>query len=576
MPSALQVDPHQERSDAQVSQPPEHQSLTRSTTRDVFEVFAGLPAIPDARFWLHGLSPFRRRGIGKVAMFLTFQDVSFAYDGSCEPVISRASFTLRPGWTGVLGANGAGKTTLLRLAIGTLTPIYGRIDFSGIGLHCEQRTDVEPAGLQALLSAEDSRAQRLIQLLGLGTDWADRWRTLSHGERKRAQLAMVMHGDPDLLAVDEPTNHLDRETREIVQRALSSFSGIGLLVSHDRDLLDELCGQCLCLEPPGIKLRPGGYTRGVRQMELERTANARERAWAAQEAAHLRREIHARREQAAKAERQRSKRGLAKHDSDARAKVNAARVADHGSGSRIRQLEGRFQQSLDRKQRIVVQREHSMGITLAGQRSPRPRLLWLPEGEISLGQGRALRIPSLVIGPDDRIGVTGPNGSGKSTLLRHILQAMDPAPGMAAHIPQEIDASGSREILGTFKALPSSGLGKAMTIVRRLGSDPIRLLQSAEPSPGELRKLLLASHIGADPCLFILDEPTNHLDLPSIECLEEALRGCRAALLLVSHDQRFLSALTRRSWDIRPMAGAFGRWELTDSALSLEDPLQGK
>ena len=89
-----------------------------------------------------------------------------------------------------------------------------------------------------------------------------------------------------------------------------------------------------------------------------------------------------------------------------------------------------------------------------------------------------------------------------------------------------------------------------MTIVSRLGSRPERLLRSDDPSPGELRKLLLALGMAQEPHLIIMDEPTNHLDLPSIECLEAALSDCHCGLLLVSHDQRFLEALCQQWWVI--------------------------
>jgi ATPase subunit of ABC transporter with duplicated ATPase domains len=92
-----------------------------------------------------------------------------------------------------------------------------------------------------------------------------------------------------------------------------------------------------------------------------------------------------------------------------------------------------------------------------------------------------------------------------------------------------------------------------MTVVSRLGSRPAGLLDSSEPSPGELRKLLLGIGIARHPYLIIMDEPTNHLDLPSIECLEEALAECPCGLLLVSHDRQFLQGLTRIRWNITPL-----------------------
>jgi macrolide transport system ATP-binding/permease protein len=117
-------------------------------------------------------------------------------------------------------------------------------------------------------------------------------------------------------------------------------------------------------------------------------------------------------------------------------------------------------------------------------------------------------------------------------------------------LPQEITAEDSKEILHDIKSLNHEQLGQVMTIVSRLGSRPHRLLDSATPSPGELRKLLLAKGMTQSPYLIVMDEPTNHLDLPSIVALEAALAECPCALLLVSHDQTLLNRLCDTHWQL--------------------------
>ena len=103
-------------------------------------------------------------------------------------------------------------------------------------------------------------------------------------------------------------------------------------------------------------------------------------------------------------------------------------------------------------------------------------------------------------------------------------------------------------MLAEVKALGRESLGRVMTSVSRLGSRPGRLLESESPSPGEMRKILLALGVDRGIHLLAMDEPTNHLDLPGIECLEEALAECPCAMLLVSHDRRFLSKTTDIEW----------------------------
>ena len=142
--------------------------------------------------------------------------------------------------------------------------------------------------------------------------------------------------------------------------------------------------------------------------------------------------------------------------------------------------------------------------------------------------------------------------SARATLLRHILAGIYLASERLVYVPQEITAEESRRILAEVAALPKDRMGQIMTIVSRLGSRPQRLIESNEPSPGEVRKILLAMGIAAQPHLIVMDEPTNHMDLPSITCLEDALGGCPCGLLLVSHDLRFLQTLATINWHIAP------------------------
>jgi ATPase subunit of ABC transporter with duplicated ATPase domains len=123
-------------------------------------------------------------------------------------------------------------------------------------------------------------------------------------------------------------------------------------------------------------------------------------------------------------------------------------------------------------------------------------------------------------------------------------------PSEYLYMPQEIPSDQGRAILSEIRGLPKPRLAEVMAIVRRLGSDPVRLIQSDAPSPGESRKMRIALGIAYAPALIVLDEPTNHLDLPSIIALEEALADCACGLLLVSHDFAFLDKLTTEHWAI--------------------------
>jgi macrolide transport system ATP-binding/permease protein len=495
---------------------------------------------------------------------LKFQNVTFIYDSASEPLFQDVSFHVACGWSGIVGPNGAGKTTLLKLATGLLEPNAGSITAYQNSVYCPQRTDDIPDKFSELIITNTKSAHSIKSRLGICDDWAERWKTVSHGERKRAQIAVALWLRPDVLAVDEPTNHIDSQACEIIAQSLRSFKGVGLIVSHNRELLDLLCQQCLFVEPPGVIVRPGGVTKGMEiakaeQQHLEKQYAQRKLAYKT-----LQREAVRRRELAIKSHKLRSKRGLAKKDHDGREKRDRVRVSgkDGVGGKLQRQLKGRLEQTHKNLENITVKKQHTLGIWLPGSVSQRNFLLELLTGSLSLGGQKQLYYPELHIRPEDRIAVTGPNGAGKSTLIRFIVSSLNILKEHITYVPQEIDLSQSQEILARALALPKDKLGHLLTIVSRLGSRPEKLLNSDEPSPGETRKLLLATGMTHTPHIIIMDEPTNHMDLPSIECLEQALKDCPCSLLLVSHDRYFLSKLTSREWNITPDTNSQGRYIL--------------
>lgn len=485
--------------------------------------------------------------------FLRFLDVTFSYDSSAPQLFRGLDVSFPRGWTGIVGANGNGKTTLLLLACGLLAPTRGRVTGTESALYCPQRTDDPPPMLPDLLAAGDGEACALRGRLGIGEDWPERWETLSHGERKRAQIGVALWRDPPALCIDEPTNHIDAEARLLLAGVLARYRGIGLLVSHDRDLLDTLARRCLFLEPPECEMRQGGYTAAVEAREKERTA-ARERYEEAREALKsLERAAAEKRREAAASRKRLSKRGIAPGDQDSKSRIDAARLTnkDAVSARLARRFQERADRQAERTERLFVGKRTGLGLWFESERARRDALFVLEAARLPLGGGRFLDVPDLAMKPRDRIALTGPNGAGKSALVRRIVAALPLPPERMTYLPQEIDARAGREAAARIRGLPGAELGRVLTVVNLLGSEPERILSSAAPSPGEVRKMILAEGIARVPHLIVMDEPTNHLDLPSVECLTEALRECACGLLLVSHDLRFLADLTTIRWEIR-------------------------
>lgn len=483
-------------------------------------------------------------------MQLSLQSITYTYSSSVEPILHNVSVVFPQGWTGLLGDNGCGKTTLAKIACGQLAPQEGMVTGPSVALLCSQETAFAPENLYDFAAAYDREARDLRRELALEDDMPWRYDELSCGEQKKLQIACALWAKPDVLVLDEPTNHIDAAARSCLMTALRRFDGIGIVVSHDRELLDGLVERCASFEAGAVRVRPGGFTRASGQRDLERSASMRERRRAKEQLDRLMVEKDKRAHEAARADARMSKRRVDPKDRSAKAKIDLARVSgqDGRRGRLSSQLEGRLDAARERLARVRVEKRYDGDLWLDVAPAPRRVLIRSRECDIPCGPG-ALHLPDLYVGNTDHIAVTGPNGAGKSTLLEHLRPHVPD--GIAwLDIPQELDEELAHGVVERVRALSSGERGRVLSVVAQLNSDPARILEGCATSPGEMRKLLLALGVLSSPALIVMDEPTNHLDLHSVEALERALAGYPGALLLVSHDERFLNACTSVRWNI--------------------------
>lgn len=482
-------------------------------------------------------------------MPITAHHLSYTYSGVDTLALDRVSLTLVPGWTGVVGSNGSGKSTLLKIICGLIDPDEGNISSRISGVFCPQSTHKAPPSLEDFAYDYSPMAVRLRYQLEIDDTWFWRFETLSHGERKRIQIACALVADPPLLALDEPTNHLDFDTRELVARTLSTYRGIGVLVSHDRTLLDGLVNCCVFLDQGSATMVPGSYTEAKAQMDLRRKSTIDERRNAQQDLARAQVESARRDGVAARAATRRSARHLDIRDHDGRGKLNLAIYSgqDGKNGKLSAQMAKKIERIEKRVEEAHVVKVYQGNLTLDACPAKRRVLGHLPAGSLPLGRDRMLRYPDLYLGNTDHIGISGRNGAGKSTLLATLLSHVTIEQGVV-FVPQELTSEEGQRLLFEVKNMAPAERGRLLSIVARLNSPPARILEGDDLSPGELRKLMLARGLVTSPHLLVMDEPTNHLDIHSIEALQNVLCGCNCALVLVSHDMPFLNSLTDTQW----------------------------
>jgi len=524
-------------------------------------------------------------------------DVSFAWPDGGD-VFDGLDLAAGVGRTGLVGANGAGKSTLLRLLTGELTPARGSVTVSGaagylpqnITLQRERRVDdvLGIAGVRAALSAIESgdaatehfavigedwdaeeQARATLDRLGLGRVTLDRRvLELSGGETVLLALAAVLVRRPDVLLLDEPTNNLDLEARQALYRAVESWRGVLVVVSHDRALLERMD---TIAELYRGKARSFGGNIGDYEAALAAEQETAERLVRSAES-DLRRQRRELSEARVKLDRrERYGRKMQETKRVPKMVANARKREAQVSAGKHRNLQiDRVKQAQERlgAAEEAVRDDDEIRVDLPATEVPARRgVLTLDEVRPRFGSPVTLHVR----GPE-RMALVGPNGGGKTTLLRTITGELPAVAGQARLavparlLPQRLDVlDPALTVAGNVaRFAPQASPNAVRANLARMLFPGRRADQAvATLSGGELFRATLAALLLAEPApqLLLLDEPTNNLDMPSVRHLTEAVRCFRGALLVASHDVPFLREL------------GLTRWLRLDGGLEEIDPL---
>ncbi|MFI7608258.1 ribosomal protection-like ABC-F family protein [Micromonospora sp. NPDC049366] len=524
--------------------------------------------------------------------FIVCSNLSFSWPDD-TPVFQNLSFTIGGGRTGLVAPNGAGKSTLLKLIAGEFRPTAGSVTVEGTLGYLPQSLplvgdptvaevlEVAPliAALHAIEAGDASeehfttigndwdieeRTRAQLDRLGLGDLAFDRrLDTLSGGQVISLGLAAQLLKQPDVLLLDEPTNNLDLEARHQLYDVLEQWNGCLLLVSHDRALLDRM-DRIAELDRGDVRFYGGNYTDYEAAVQAAQEVAEKNVRNAEQELKREKRELQEARERAARrasnASRNLKNAGLPKIFAGTmkRDAQESAGRANEMHASRVNDAKAR----LDEAGR-ALRNEQKISLELPATNVPAGRTLLAAErmqvryGERSLFAADGVDLT--VRGPE-RIALLGPNGAGKSTLLRLINGDLEPeggqikrADGRIAYLSQRLDLLDlDRTVAENLAAFaPQAPDAQRMNLLARFlfrGSRahlPVGVL-----SGGERLRATLACVLGAEPApqLLLLDEPTNNLDLVSVGQLESALNAYEGALLVVSHDERFLTEIKVNRW----------------------------
>ncbi|MDR1514447.1 MAG: ATP-binding cassette domain-containing protein [Synergistaceae bacterium] len=434
---------------------------------------------------------------------------------------------------GLVGQNGAGKSTLMAVLAGSIEPDCGRTERSGIISVIRQSQD------SGLLRAERSdTAQRERRAFSPGP----LSQNPSGGELTRAAIDAALKARPDILFADEPTTNLDMDGIRRLEGELRAFRGAIVLVSHDRALLDAVCGEIWHLEGGHIRTFPGSYTAWLEQ-------SARERDFALFEYDAYRREGKRLREAARKLN-ERSKKCLKPPSrmspSEARINPDKGQIGQAAVRANAKAISKRASM-LEKKERPSDLPEIKMALGVSS-RVASPVTIRASGLSVYFGDRVLLDNADFEIPTGKRTILLGPNGSGKTTILDLIARGAAPvkiAPGTRIGFFRQ-----NHETLDPARTiLENARLGSILpehevrTILARLWIKGDEAHKKCGPlSGGERAKAAFAALFASDLNTLILDEPTNHIDLYTAESLQDLLMAWKGTLLLVTHDRRLAEA----------------------------------
>ncbi|MFF1448048.1 ABC-F family ATP-binding cassette domain-containing protein [Streptomyces sp. NPDC058274] len=512
---------------------------------------------------------------------ITCTSLSFAWpDGTT--VFDGLQAAFGPGRTGLVGVNGSGKSTLLKLIAGRLTPSDGTVRVAGEVGHLPQNVTLDTAlrvdealGIAATRAAlhaieagdvseehftavgddwdVEERAEAMLGELGLGHIGLDRTiGEVSGGESVLLRLAALLLRRPDVLLLDEPTNNLDLYARQRLYAAVEAWSGVMVVVSHDRELLD-LVDQIADLRSGEVTWYGGNFSAYEEALAGEQEAAERMMRVAEADLKKQKRELVD--AQVKLARRKRYGQKMWDQKREPKIVMGARKRAAQESAGKHRILhEERLAGAKERldEAALAVRDEDEIRVDLPHTAVPPGRTVLALE-ELELRYGARVKGSFELRGPE-RVALIGRNGAGKTTLLRTIAAELEPVSGEARaqvplrFLPQRLDVldDGLTVVENVARFAPAATNNRIRARLARFLFKGARADQlAATLSGGERFRAALAALMLAEPApqLLMLDEPTNNLDMASVRQLTSALESYEGALIVASHDMPFLESI---------------------------------
>ncbi len=439
---------------------------------------------------------------------------------------------------GLVGLNGCGKSTLLKIITGEIEPTNGGVEISQERLgYLPQQFDLSNGNslmlgeyMESLVDYKQQDLWKVEKTLGkLQFGEIDEFKlldTFSPGQIMKLYLAKIMLADPTVLLLDEPTNHLDIEGIEWLEKFISSFNGIVIMISHDREFLNAATDHILEIDEGKLHTYIGNYDAYVDE-KLKR--------------------LEERKKQIKLQEGKRKK----FEDMIALAKKQGSGLKQ---AKKISSAKKRMEREVLKNELYEYKKKEIKDLEITGSVHNNKQILGIKNLSYSYHDSYPiLEDLELEIFGSETLWLYGPNGTGKSTLLKLITGAFTPSSGEVkwgknvrwsyfAQDQTNLDIEDS--VQDYFFNQTNVDWGRSYGVLEKFMFDTnLRDKRVVDLSPGQKARLTFAIFAQKEFECLILDEPTNHLDIETKESIEVALREYQGAIILVSHDRYFAERL---------------------------------
>lgn len=486
---------------------------------------------------------------------IELKNITFGYDTQGTLLFDQANLTIDTQWKlGLIGRNGRGKTTLLKILQDQLVysgQIIHQMEFLYFPQPIKNKQQLTYYVLQEISDFDQWEIERELNLLQVDPEilWRE-FKTLSGGEQTKVLLALLFIDEHHFPLIDEPTNHLDIVGRKQVADYLKKKRQGFIVVSHDRQFVDEVVDHVLSIEKSQLELYQGNFSVYEEQKKIKDEFEIAQNEKLKKEVSRLKKTA------AEKAEWSRSK----EQDKYGKAsEKGSGAIYDTGAigaraartMKRAKTIEHRMDAQLSEKANLLKDIEYIDPLTMSYQPGHHKRLLTVENLVLSYQEHDLFQEISFDLNQGQRIALTGANGSGKSSIIQFLFGRFNGTSQGETILPDKLKISYVRQnyednqgTLLEFSEKQGLDYQEFLNNLHKLGMEREVFQNRIEQmSMGQRKKVELAKSLAQPAELYIWDEPLNYLDVFNQEQLEKLILTLKPSMLIVEHDQAFLEKI---------------------------------